>query len=178
MKNDSRFLFFELLWIRSGRDSPCRQARKRFAFCSAPKEMLLSRHSPYTSKSTDRRLRASSTRLTVALSVHGSLLSRKSKQGHSKKAASGTGVGIETSHTGCKNHYTNFFNKIYKLLVENLFFGRKGAVRRQGTVLCLLVSSRTVPCLPLFRFIRRLQSSDRGRQCIQEFPGEWEGRRA
>ena len=131
MKNDSKFLFFELLWIRSGRDSPCRQARKRFTFCS------LSRHSPYTSKSTDRRLRASSTRLTVALSVHGSLLSRKSKQGHSKKAASGTGVGIETGHTGCKNHYTNYFtpaariiiliilNKIYKLLVENLFFGRQ-----------------------------------------------------
>jgi hypothetical protein len=43
------------------------------------------------------------------LSVHGSLLSRKSKQGHSKKAASGTGVGIETGHTGCKNHYTNYF---------------------------------------------------------------------
>ena len=28
------------------RNSPCRQARKRSAFCSALKEMLLSRHSP------------------------------------------------------------------------------------------------------------------------------------
>ena len=69
--------FFELLWFWSGRNDPCRQTRKRFAFCSAPKEMMLPRHSPYTSKSTDRRLRASSTRFTVALSVHGSLLTRK-----------------------------------------------------------------------------------------------------
>ena len=37
----------------------------------------LSRHSPYTSKSTSCRLRASSTRLDVDLSVHGLKASRK-----------------------------------------------------------------------------------------------------
>ncbi len=41
------------------RNEPCRQVRKRFAFCS------LSRHSPYVSEKTFIRLRASSQRLQV-----------------------------------------------------------------------------------------------------------------
>ena len=63
--------FSRFLQRRLERNEPCQQVRKRFAFCSAPQEMLLSRHSPCTSKSNPCRFRASSMRLCFDLDVHG-----------------------------------------------------------------------------------------------------------
>ena len=57
------------------RNSPCRQTRKRnFFVCSAPKEMMLSRHSPYTSVESSGCLRASTRQSSASSDVHGSLL--------------------------------------------------------------------------------------------------------
>ena len=84
----------------------------------------LSRHSPYTSKSTDRRFRASSTRLSVALSVHGSLLTRKLQFAEEK-----------IKMTKRKIDVTEYANVINKELERGVFLTTKASEKVNSMVI-------------------------------------------
>ena len=81
-------------------------------------------YSPYTAKSTDRRFRASSTRLSVALSVHGSLLTRKLQFAEEK-----------IKMTKRKIDVTEYANVINKELERGVFLTTKASEKVNSMVI-------------------------------------------